>query len=88
MITTIDKAGRIVIPKEIREELHFSPQTELEILSDGYEIRIRKLQTPSIQVEKRSGFLILDIEAEFDSSKTLSEVREERIRQFLWKLFF
>ena len=83
MITTIDKAGRIVIPKEIREELHFSPQTELEILSDGYEIRIRKLQTPSIQVEKRSGFLILDFEAEFDSSKTLSEVREERIRQFL-----
>jgi len=83
MITTIDKAGRIVIPKEIREELHFSPQTELEILSDGYEIRIRKLQTPSIQVEKRSGFLILDIEAEFDSSKTLSEVRKERIRQFL-----
>jgi len=83
MITTIDKAGRIVIPKEIREELHFSPQTELEILSDGYEIRIRKLQTPSIQVEKRSGFLILDFEAEFDSSKTLSEVRKERIRQFL-----
>ena len=83
MITTIDKAGRIVIPKEIREELHFSTQTELEILSDGYEIRIRKLQTPSIQVEKRSGFLILDFEAEFDSSKTLSEVRKERIRQFL-----
>ncbi len=83
MITTIDKAGRIVIPKEIREELHFSPQTELEIMSDGYEIRIRKLQTPSIQVEKRSGFLILDFEAEFDSSNTLSEVREDRIRQFL-----
>ncbi len=83
MITTIDKAGRIVIPKEIREELHFSAQTELEIISDGYEIRIRKRETPSIQVEKRSGFLILDFEAEFDSSKTLSEIREDRIRQFL-----
>jgi AbrB family looped-hinge helix DNA binding protein len=83
MITTIDKAGRIVIPKEIREELHFSPHEELEIMSDGYEIRIRKREARSIQVEKRSGFLILDFEAEFDSSNTLSEIREERIRQFL-----
>jgi AbrB family looped-hinge helix DNA binding protein len=83
MITTIDKAGRIVVPKEIREELHFSPHSELEIIKDGIEIRIRKKHSPSLKVEKKSNFLLLDFEGEIDLSKTLQDLREERILSFL-----
>ena len=32
---TIDKAGRIVIPKPLREELHIAPGDALQIESEG-----------------------------------------------------
>jgi AbrB family looped-hinge helix DNA binding protein len=36
MRTTIDAAGRLVVPKGLREELGFSPGTELELTAiDG-----------------------------------------------------
>lgn len=35
MKATIDKAGRIVIPKVLREDLGIVPNSELEIIRDG-----------------------------------------------------
>jgi AbrB family looped-hinge helix DNA binding protein len=36
MRTTIDKAGRLVVPKELREQLGFTPGTELDLTAvDG-----------------------------------------------------
>ena len=83
MTITMDKAGRIVVPKEIREKLHFSPDTELEILCDGTEIRIRKTNSPTLIVEKKSNFLVLDFEGEVDFLKSIQDLREERIYSFL-----
>jgi AbrB family looped-hinge helix DNA binding protein len=37
MRTTIDAAGRVVIPKELREQLGFAPGTELDLEAvDGH----------------------------------------------------
>jgi AbrB family looped-hinge helix DNA binding protein len=37
MRTTIDAAGRLVVPKRLREELGFAPGTELELTAvDGH----------------------------------------------------
>lgn len=37
MRTTIDAAGRLVVPKSLREELGFAPGTELEVTAvDGH----------------------------------------------------
>ena len=79
----MDKAGRIVVPKEIREKLHFSTDTELEILCDGTEIRIRKTNSPTLIVEKKSNFLVLDFEGDVDFLKSIQDLREERIYSFL-----
>jgi AbrB family looped-hinge helix DNA binding protein len=42
MRTTIDKAGRIVVPKRLRDALGMSPGTELEILAvdDRLEVEV------------------------------------------------
>jgi AbrB family looped-hinge helix DNA binding protein len=41
-MVTIDKAGRVVIPKEVRERLDLAPNTELELEIDGEAIRIER----------------------------------------------
>ncbi len=41
MIVTIDRLGRIVVPKKIRDRLHILPGTDLELELDADSIRIR-----------------------------------------------
>lgn len=40
MLVTIDRAGRIVIPKEIRDRLSIGADSELELEAYGDEIRL------------------------------------------------
>lgn len=38
---TVDKAGRIVLPKEVREELQLAPGDTLDLVSDGGLVTLR-----------------------------------------------
>ncbi len=40
MKTTIDKAGRVVIPAAIRARAGLGPGTELEVVLDGFAVRL------------------------------------------------
>ena len=39
----ITSKGQVTIPKEIRDELGFLPGTEVELVRDAGEVRVRKL---------------------------------------------
>jgi len=43
MRTTIDKAGRVVIPVDVRQRAGLSPGTELEITEDDLGIRLERV---------------------------------------------
>jgi AbrB family looped-hinge helix DNA binding protein len=43
MRTTIDKAGRVVIPAALRERAGFAPGAELEITEDELGIRLQRV---------------------------------------------
>jgi AbrB family looped-hinge helix DNA binding protein len=43
MKTTIDKAGRVVIPASVRERAGFEPGTELEVSIDEFGIRMQRV---------------------------------------------
>lgn len=43
MKTTIDKAGRVVIPAQIRERAGLSPGSELEITTDELGVRLERV---------------------------------------------
>lgn len=52
MKTTIDNAGRIVVPKQAREELGLAPGTELELRVVDRRIEIEVPATP-MRLEER-----------------------------------
>ena len=43
MRTTIDKAGRVVIPAAVRERAGFTPGAELEVTEDELGIRVERV---------------------------------------------
>jgi AbrB family looped-hinge helix DNA binding protein len=43
MRTTIDKAGRVVIPAAVRERAGLSPGTEIEIAVDEFGVRLERV---------------------------------------------
>lgn len=55
MKTTIDQAGRVVIPAPIRHRAGFKPGTELEVVVDDISVRlIRRVPSPKlVRVGKR-----------------------------------
>ncbi len=40
MQTTIDKAGRVVIPASIRSKVGLKPGTKLEVIAEDYSVRL------------------------------------------------
>ena len=72
--TTIDKAGRIVLPKPLRDELRLEPGDILELETSGDKITLRPAQT-SGQLVKKQGMWV------FRSDEPLTEeIVEETAR--------
>lgn len=57
MVTTIDSAGRIVVPKSIREALGFKAGQELELSVVGGRLEVEHPVTP-MRLVKRKGRLV------------------------------
>jgi len=56
MRTTIDKAGRLVIPKSLRDQLGLAPG-EVEVMADGAALRVEPVATADL--EERDGRLVI-----------------------------
>jgi AbrB family looped-hinge helix DNA binding protein len=56
MRTTIDAAGRLVIPKHLRDRLGLRPG-EVEVVADGAGLRVEPVATD--ELEERDGLLII-----------------------------
>jgi AbrB family looped-hinge helix DNA binding protein len=57
MIATIDSAGRIVVPKRLREELGFKAGQRLELSAVDGRLEVEHPTTP-MRLEKRDGRLV------------------------------
>jgi len=56
MIATIDAAGRIVVPKRLREELGFTPGQRLELSAVDGRLEVEHPATP-MHLEEQNGRL-------------------------------
>jgi AbrB family looped-hinge helix DNA binding protein len=82
-MVTLDRAGRVVLPKTLRDEMHLSPGDTLDVAVKGGEVilRPRRGATP-LQKERgvwvfRTGVPLTADETE----ETLRAIRERRARK-------
>ena len=77
---TIDKAGRVVIPKPLREELNLEPGDSLEVESAGEQITLRPVRGTG-PLMKEHGVWVFHAGQPLPTSATdemLQQIREER----------
>ena len=87
MITTItvDKAGRLVLPKSVRDELQLGPGDTLELESSEDRVILRPARGQG-RMRKKHGVWVLHGDAPISAEtvrRTLERVRTERERKIL-----
>jgi AbrB family looped-hinge helix DNA binding protein len=76
MIATIDAAGRIVVPKRLREELRFEAGQALELSAVDGRLEVEHPTTP-MRLERRKGRLVAV------ADRPMPELTPELVRETL-----
>jgi AbrB family looped-hinge helix DNA binding protein len=85
--TTIDKAGRIVLPKQFREELQLGPGDPVELEPSENQIVLRPARGKG-RMRKEQGVWVFDSGRPLSLetvNKTIRRIRNEREHRFLGK---
>lgn len=80
MEATLDKFGRIVIPKAVRDHLGLTPGSVLDIKGDAEEIVLRPLRAEPDLIDK-DGVLVFTGKAEENLERAVERQRQERMRR-------
>jgi AbrB family looped-hinge helix DNA binding protein len=85
---TLDKAGRVVIPKPLRDELQLGPGDTLELESSGEQITLRPVRG-TMPLQKEHGIWVYRTGNPLPESvidNTIREIREERDQRVLGRI--
>ena len=80
---TLDRAGRVVLPKNLRDELHLSPGDILDVTVQGDEVKLRPRRSSS-PLQKKQGVCVFSTGKPMASDETaeaLRDIREQRDRR-------
>ncbi|MDO5628255.1 MAG: AbrB/MazE/SpoVT family DNA-binding domain-containing protein [Mobilicoccus sp.] len=59
MMVTIDKAGRVVIPKDLRDQLDLGVNTELEVTVEGDSLRLTRPRAQGRAIVEVDGWPVI-----------------------------
>jgi AbrB family looped-hinge helix DNA binding protein len=59
MHVTVDRVGRIVIPKALRDALGIGPDSRLEVMPDGSGLRLEPVERAERTIEEHDGLPLL-----------------------------
>jgi len=77
---TLDKAGRVVLPKMLRDELHLNPGDTLELTVEGEQMTLRPQRATSPLQKERGVWVFRSGEklTAAETRETLNKIREHR----------
>lgn len=82
---TVDKAGRVVLPKPVRDELRLSAGDSLQLETAEDQIVLRPVRN-RVGMRKKQGIWVLDFDEPIsaaDTDRVLHDIRRERERSVL-----
>lgn len=82
MQLNIDKFGRVVLPKAIRDELGLAPGAVISVRRTEHGIELEPVREKPALMD-RDGVLVHTGEAVGDLEKAVSRAREDRMARFL-----
>ncbi len=82
MVTTLDKYGRVIIPKKVREHLGIDTKSSLNISEDGKRIIIELIKEKAPVVD-RDGILVFTGKLEDKKSELIKSDRNKRMKKLL-----
>jgi len=86
-MVNVDKAGRLVLPKAVRDEMRISPGDALELHTSENNIVLRPARSQH-RLYKKNGIWVLHTGSPVTTETvrdTIREIREERENQILGK---
>ena len=82
MTLTIDKAGRVILPKPVRDRLGLRAGSDLELVETSEGLMLKAVERRSALVKRGSYFVHTgDLPSGYDIVKAIDEEREERDRK-------
>ena len=75
MVAKLDKFGRILIPKKIREDLRISQDSQINIINDGNRIIIEPIEEQTALIEKNN---LLVYTGKISSIEVDDEIKKQR----------
>ncbi len=76
----LDRAGRIVLPKTLRDDLHLSPGDTLDLTVKGEEVTLRPRRS-STPLQKKQGIWVFGIAKPMASDETAEALRNVRAQR-------
>jgi AbrB family looped-hinge helix DNA binding protein len=78
---TLDQAGRLMIPKALRQQLHLGPGDTIQLESEGDQITLRPCR-PEAVLKKEKGVWVFQGEpANVSIPDLIDQLREKRLRE-------
>ena len=77
---TVDKAGRMVLPKKVRDELRLEPGDTLQLVSDGEQLTLRPSRSAS-RLRTKQGIWVLSVGTPIlaaETDRVLDDIRQGR----------
>jgi AbrB family looped-hinge helix DNA binding protein len=76
---TLDKAGRFVLPKPVRDQLHLRAGSKLRLNVTGDRMELTQ-EVPQVKiVRKKDGLPVIVGWEGFDAAKAVREMREDQV---------
>jgi AbrB family looped-hinge helix DNA binding protein len=80
--TQIDKAGRVVVPKPLRDKLRLEPGDDLLIESDGDQITLRPIRPEPLLVKEFGIWVYNGASSDESIPDMIDREREKRVSEF------